>query len=96
MKLFCRYSFWFARMRSDSPKTSKTPDLKGRLNMCEGLYTDFIGTHVKVYREKLPQICHITTGLHPGSPWGSCGAKVEMQYAPPQPAPPTPFFLLNF
>ena len=39
MKLFCRYSFWFARMRSDSPKTSKTPDLKGRLNMCVRNFT---------------------------------------------------------
>ena len=36
MNLFCRYSFLFAHIRSDSPKTSKTPDLKGHLNMCVG------------------------------------------------------------
>ena len=34
MNLFCQYSFWFARMRSDSPKTSITPELMGRLNRC--------------------------------------------------------------
>ena len=34
MNLFCRYLFMFARMPSDSPKTSKAPELMGRLNMC--------------------------------------------------------------
>ena len=34
MNLFCLYLFVFARMRSDSPKTSKTPELMGRLNSC--------------------------------------------------------------
>ena len=34
MNLFCRYWFWFARMQGTLPKSSKTPDLKGRLNRC--------------------------------------------------------------
>ena len=34
MNLFCLYSFWFASMQSTLPKSSKTPDLKGRLNKC--------------------------------------------------------------
>ena len=36
MKLFSGTSFWFPRRNGASPKSQKTRELKGELNMCEG------------------------------------------------------------